>query len=216
MTKIVNYIVIAVILSTVFTSCDDTVEVVPKKNSGFSNPKEFLANPSVSNAVKASGIKIYDGNKPPILDGNYFAEGKISNAVGFYESFIGLSVGNEFSVSAQALLGQSEGKLNFHEKDEGVPVWGKGAYITGNNENFTIYLEIKQSGLVLELPDDVLANMVFLVSGNRSSNGDLTAKWMWVITNIAGTTDKYDSMEFGDIGSWYMTEGSWEKELIEY
>ena len=207
--KIVNYLVIAVIgVAAAFTSCDDPVEEISKE-SGFSNPKEFLANPAVSNAIKATGMNIHNGNNPPILDGTYSAEGEIINASGIFEAFVGSPDEREFILSGQALLGQNLGKLNFHEKHEGVVLWGKGAYITGNGENFTIYIEIKQNGIEFELPDDVSVNVVFLVSGNRSSNGNLTAKWMRIITDITSINEEYDSVEFEEVGSWYISEGNW-------
>ena len=208
--KIVNYLIIAAIgLSATFTSCDDPETEIPKK-SGFSNAKEFVANPSVSNALKASGIVINDGNKPPIVDGTYFAEGEIVNAADMFKFLVGFTDESEFVLSAQVALGENSGKINVHRKDEGDIVWGKGAYITGDSEKFTIYLEIKQNGIEskLGLPEDISFNVVFLVSGNKLGNRDLTAQWITIITDITIPADaEYDSETLE--GSWFISEGNW-------
>ena len=98
----------------------------------------------------------------------------------------------------------TSGKISFQEIIGSISVSGSAGYITGENGKFTIYGESRQSGSEVGLPDDLSINVVFMMSGTKLSNGDLSAvKGISILTEV-NTNNK----SYGDIktleGNWWM------------
>lgn len=190
-----------VALATVFSSCKKD-EDSNSKASNFSGPEEYIENPSIKKAIKESRIDVNKGSNPPALAGTYLTDGKIVAASSLFNSLIGLPVNSEFELYDQT----TSGKINFREKVGGLAVSGSGGFITGNNGKFTIYLESRQSGSEAGLPNDIAINVVSLMSGSKSDNGNLTLKGLSSISEVTTTNKQYNTK--GIEGSWYIWEAS--------
>lgn len=182
-----------------FSACNDDVEKKYKK-SNFSEPEEYLENPSVTSAIKESGISINEGDNPPPLIGIYLTDGEIIDASSTLSSFIGSPINSEFKLYNQT----ASGKIDCQEKVGEFTVWGSGGYITGDNGKFTIWQESRQSGSEAGLPNDITINVALIMSGTKLSNGDLTAKGITIVTEVSTTNSEYDTESIE--GIWYMWE----------
>lgn len=186
-----------------FSACnkDDDADKKDKK-SNFSEPEEYIENPSVTAAINESGININEGDNPPPLAGTYLADGEVVDASYIVNSLIGLPINSEIKLYNQT----ASGKIDFQEKVLGLTVRGSGGYITGDNGKFTIWQESRQSGSEAGLPNDITINVALLMSGTKLSNGDLTAKGISIITEVTTTNSEYDveSIE----GIWWMWDAN--------
>ena len=202
--KFLNYLVFVILaVSVLFTSCK-------KDNDGLSSPEDFLKNPSVTGAVKESGIDINNGDNPPPLAGTYITDGEVVDASELLDDLIGVPLRSEFELYNQT----ASGKISFREKVGELKASGMGGYITGDNGKFTIYLESKQSGSEAGLPDDISANVVLLMSGNKLSNGDLIVAGITIITDISTSNKQYDRKTLNSIkGNWYMWEADFDLKI---
>ena len=180
----------------VLISCDkDEKENVP------TSPEEFIENPSVINAINESDFPVYSGNTPPALVGTYLSNGVVTDASYLLFETIGIPIRSEFILSKQT----TSGKIDFEERVGGIKASGIGGYITGANGKFTIYGESKQSGSEAGLPNDVSITVVFLMSGTKSNNGNLTdVEGISIITEATSRNNVYDLREIK--GSWYKWE----------
>jgi len=196
---------ISILLMVLFSACnkDDDAEKKDKK-SNFSEPEEYIENPSVTSAINESGISINEGDNPPPLAGTYLTDGEVIDASYIVNSIIGLLINSEIKLYNQT----ASGKIDFQEKVGGLTAWGSGGYITGDNGKFTIWQESKQSGIEAGLPNDITINVALIMSGTKLSNGDLTAKGISIITEVSTTNSEYDyeSIE----GIWWMWEADFD------
>ncbi len=197
---------VLVILSMVlFLACskDDDTDIKDKK-SNFSEPEEYIENPSVAAAINESGININEGDDPPPLAGTYLTDGEIEDASYILNSLIGIPINSEIKLYNQT----ASGKIDFQEKVGGLTAWGSGGYVTGENGRFTIWQESRQSGSEAGLPDDITINVALLMSGTKLNSGDLTAKGISIITEVITSNDEYDieSVE----GIWWMWEADFD------
>lgn len=201
-----RYIIpITIIFFVLFSACskDDDADKKDKK-SNFSEPEEYIENPSVSAAIDESGININEGDNPPPLAGTYLTDGVVTDASYVANSLIGMPINSEIKLYNQT----TSGKIDFQEKVGGLTAWGSGGYITGDNGKFTIWQESRQSGSEAGLPNDITINVALLVSGTKLSNGDLTAKGISIITEVITTNSEYDTEFIEEI--WWMWEADCE------
>lgn len=201
-----RYILPITLLFLVFVSAcnkDDDADKESKK-SNFSEPEEYIENPSVTAAINESGISINAGDNPPPLAGTYLTDGEVIDASYIVNSLIGLPINSEIRLYNQT----ASGKIDFQEKVGGLTAWGSGGYITGDNGKFTIWQESRQSGSEAGLPNDITINVALLMSGTKLSNGDLTAKGISIITEVTTTNSEYDieSIE----GIWWMWDADFD------
>jgi len=179
-----------VISAFVWASCD--------KDSGFSSPEKFIENPSVSAALRESGMPVYEGDSPPALAGTYLSNGSVTNTSPQLNVLIGAPVQSEFILSKQT----ESGKIDFEERLGGIRVSGSGGYITGTKGNFTIYLNSNQTGSEAGLPDDVSVTVVLMMSGTKLNNGNLgNVEGISVITKATSKNSDYDLRSIE--GSWW-------------
>lgn len=177
-----------------FCACNKDDDANKKdKKSNFSEPEEYIENPSVKAAINESGISINEGDNPPPLAGTYLTDGEVTDASYIVNSLVGLPINSEIRLYNQT----SSGKIDFQEKISGITAWGSGGYITGDHGKFTIWQESKQSGSEAGLPDDITINVALLMSGVKLNNGDLSAKGISILTEVTTTNSEYDigSME---------------------
>ncbi len=194
-----NILPIAFLFLCLLSACDkDDNKDNEDKKSNFSEPEEYIENPSVTSAINESGISINEGGNPPALAGTYLVDGEVVDASYIFNSLIDLPINSEIRLYNQT----ASGKIDFQEKVGGYTAWGSGGYITGDNGKFTIYQESRQSGSEAGLPNDITINVALLMSGVKLSNGDLTAKGISIITEVVTTNSEYDieSIE----GIWWM------------
>ncbi len=190
------------IIVTACSKSDNTEKEFKKSN--FSEPEEYIENPSVIQAINESGISIHEGENPPPLAGTYFADGEVTDASYALNSLIGLPINSEIRLYNQT----TSGKIDFQEKVGGITAWGSGGYITGENGKFTIYQESKQSGSEAGLPNDLTINVALLMSGTKFSNGDLTASGISIITDVTTTNGSYNTEAVE--GIWWMWDADFD------
>ncbi|MBL4561641.1 MAG: hypothetical protein JKX79_11735 [Labilibaculum sp.] len=178
---------------------DDTSEA---KTNNFQSAEEYLENPSVSQAIKKAGVSVNLGDNPPVLSGDYDADGRVIKAGEPINNLIGLDINSLFSLYNQT----SSGKISFHESVNGINVWGSGGYITGDNSRFTIWQESKQRGEEAGLPDNVTVTIALVMIGTKLSNGDLSAKGISIITDATSSNSDYQVNEqvIKDGELWWM------------
>jgi hypothetical protein len=201
-----RYIIpITMLFFVLLSACskDDDADKKDKK-SNFSEPEEYIENPSVTAAINESGISINEGDNPPPLAGTYLADGEVVDASYSANSIIGLPINSEIKLYNQT----ASGKIDFQEKTSGITVWGSGGYITGDNGKFTIWQESRQSGSEAGLPNDITINVALLMSGTKLSSGDLTAKGISIITEVSTTNDEYDTEAIE--GIWWMWDADFD------
>jgi len=172
------------------------------KKNDFESPEEYLENPSVKNAVEDSDFPIYEGNNPPRLAGDYSANGEITSTSPLIESLIGTSINSKITLLNQT----ASGKIDLKETVGSITVWGSGGYITGENNDFTIWQESSQSGSEAGLPDDVTVYVSLLMSGYKEDDGDLKISGISIITRVVTDNKEYDVDEIE--GQWWMYEGT--------
>jgi len=168
------------------------------KTSNFSSPEEFIVNPDVNNAKNNSGIYIYYGDNPPALVGEYETDGVVTRTSP--ELYLAMGLPTESTI---CLFNQTKsGLISFTERVGNIVVGGSGSYITGEGGNFTIWGESVQTGSIAGLPDDCAITVVIIISGQKLTGGNLSAKSLSVITEIKNCPDLDDY-----VGSWWMCEG---------
>jgi hypothetical protein len=168
----------------ILTNCNKEDE---SKKNGFSSPEEYIVNPSVKNALKESNVPVYEGDNPPALAGTYSADGYVTDASYEMSDIIGAPIQSEIVLSKQT----TSGKIDFEERVSGIKVSGSGGYITGDNGRFTIYQESKQSGSEAGLPDGVTLTVVLMMSGTKSSNGNLVGvEGISIVTEVNNSSYK--------------------------
>jgi len=173
------------------------------KKSDFDGPEEYLENPSVKNAVEDSDFPIYEGNNPPRLAGDYLTYATATSASPLLEDFVGTSLVN----SQVTLYNQTaSGKISFKETFNNITLWGSGGYITGENNDFTIWQESRQSGSEAGLPDNVTIYVSLLISGYKEDDGDLKISGISIITRVVTDNKEYDIDKIE--GQWWMYEGT--------
>jgi len=181
---------------------DDDSEII--KKSEFSEPEEFISNPSITAAVTESGFSINLGENPPPLAGTYLTNGEVVDASTIVNDLIGMPINSEIKLYNQTV----SGKIDFQEKLGEITAWGSGGYITGENGKFTIWQESEQSGEEAGLPDDITINVALLMSGTKLNNGDLTAKGISIVTEVVTTNSQYDVESIEKI--WWMWDAYFE------
>jgi hypothetical protein len=168
------------------------------KDGDFTSPEKYIENPSVSGALRESGMPVYSGDSPPALAGTYSSNGRITNASSLLNSLTGNPVQSEFILSKQT----ASGRIDLEERVNGIKAFGSGGYITGDNGNFTIYITSNQTGSEAGLPDDVSVTVAMMMSGRKASNGNLAdVEGLTVITKATGKNSAYDIRAIE--GSWY-------------
>ena len=180
-----------VLSAFVLTSCY-------KDDDKFSSPDEFIENPSVSSAIRESGVPVYQGGAPPELAGTYSVSGSYTDASYEMEDIIGERIQSVFVLSKQT----KSGKIDVEERGyDGTKVSGSGSYITGNNGHFTIYAESVQTGREAGLPNNVSLTVVLMMSGTKASNGNLVdVEGITIITKA--NNSEYKEAE----GQWWLWE----------
>jgi len=177
------------VASITFVGCQKDNDKLGAKKNHFTSPEEYIENPSVSDALNESGVPVYGGNNPPALAGTYSTDGKITDASHEMSSMIGTSINTEIVLSKQT----TSGKIDIEERAGGIVVSGSGGYITGDDGYFTIYQESKQSGSEAGLPNDLALTVVLMMSGKKTSNGDLTGvQGISIITQATGNSSAYN------------------------
>ena len=194
-----------VLISCLFAACQKGSgdSIINSKKSGFNSAEEFLENPSIKNAIVESNIPIYKGTNPPVLSGIYTAAGSVTDVSANASELYGSPINSVITLYNQT----ASGKINFKEEISGVTVYGAGGYIIGKNGEFSIFQESLQSGEEAGLPSDLSITVVLIMSGSKysqgSSQGDLRAKGISIVTKATSTNPKnYDLKEIEKI--WWM------------
>ncbi len=160
-----------VIILPIISSCTKDKLKNDYKKSGFNSPSEFLDNPDIQKVIKESGLTIYEGTNPPQIEGEYRTdECNVVAASQNLSQLVGLPLGSTFKFSNQTsdLIEVSE------TGDNGEYAQGMGAFITGNGNNFTLWIEAHQSSG---------ADVVALQSGSILDNGDIDVDNVTLYTN---------------------------------
>ncbi|MEI6059359.1 MAG: hypothetical protein WCR72_01560 [Bacteroidota bacterium] len=110
-----------------------------KKSENAATGNPIQNNKAVESALVTAGITTYNGGTPPHLDGVYStATMQIYNASSILSAYIGQNMSSIFKLYNQS----STGDISFAEQfSDGTYADGKGCYITGSGQNFTIWME---------------------------------------------------------------------------
>jgi len=182
----------------ILLGCEKDKEEPKSKN--FESTDDYIENPSISQAIDESEIPIYEGDNPPALAGDYNAIGEIVDASYSVSAIMGAEINSLITLYNQT----NSGRISLREKTSGITVWGSGGYITGENGKFTIWQESSQSGAEAGLPDDITINVALLISGTKTSNGDLNARGISIITDVSTNNPDYNVENM--LGVWWMWE----------
>jgi len=199
-------LVLSVFLVSVLliSTCVGKNPVAPDfRKNDFESPEEYLENPSVKNAVEDSDFPIYEGNAPPRLAGDYLTYATVTSTSPLLEDLVGtLLVNSKITLYNQT----ASGEISLQETLNDITVWGSGGYITGENNDFTIWQESRQSGSEAGLPDDVTVYVSLLISGYKEDDGDLKISGISIITRVVTDNKEYDIDKIE--GQWWMYEGT--------
>jgi len=171
------------LLASILISCKDD------ENNNGNTDNNIKNNTTVINALAAAGITTYDGNTPPSINGDYSTSPmQVYNATGALTGNIGYNMTTIFKLSEQT----SSGSIKFAEQiSPNLFANGKGCFITGSGQNFTIWMENTLSNG---------AATAFVLSGTLSpTTGDfLNCKSLTVYTKASVSIN---------VGDWYAASG---------
>ena len=187
-----NVLILFFLLSIVFSlsSCKKLFNRGDNDSGGNGNP--IQENSTVKQALSSAGITTYDGNTPPTLEGTYSTtpmQCYAAEGVNL-QSFLYQYMNSVFKLYGQTTAGD----ISFSEKlPSGLFGAGKGCYITGSGNNFTIWMENSMSNG---------NKTAFVLSGTlETSTGNLiNCKSITVFTYTAYGSDY-------SVGDWYAARG---------
>ncbi len=160
-----------------------------KKDETAATGNSIQRNGTVKSALRLAGITTYDGNTPPSLEGAFStAPMQIYDASTILSPYIGQNMSTIFKLFNQT----SSGDISFAEQfSDGTYADGKGCYITGSGQNFTIWMESSLSNG---------GATAFVLSGTlQQSTGDVIN--CSTITVYTKATPSYS------VGDWYAASG---------
>jgi hypothetical protein len=196
--KLFKTVLVAIMTALSTISCSEN-EVGTSKTSGFESPEEYLKSTVISNAIKNSGIKIYQGKTPPSLIGGYAIEADIVAVSAAVKDMYARQIKSNIVFFDQT----PTGRIEFQENGQSTPSYGSGGYITGSWKNFTFYGEEYLSGVKDGLPEGVSARGVVILSGSKEEIGDIEVlQGITVITEMNGNA-KFKCLE----GAWWGWSG---------
>ncbi len=135
-------------------------------------PEEFLD-------LLDDHITIYNGNNPPIIEGEYL----VKPCTMQYDSDGDFSVGHEFTpkqikVSNQDILNNT---IDYEEKQGSSVAKGIGSFISGDGDNFSVFFNIEGVDYFSEY--DVYTKKAMIVSGIKTANGIRNLAYAFIITS---------------------------------
>ena len=155
---------------------DDIYNIIPK---------------DIIDEMESLGQPINGGNTPPAINGTYKISPVVLKASNFNDGF---PIGHVFADTYLTLSEQNNGNLTVKlkkahgtEESEGV-----GAYIIGQNEDFTVFVEFNTT----DLNTGIKTKTVEIYSGTMTSSGIKNCFYSLVMTNDGG--DPYNT--YIDIG----------------
>jgi hypothetical protein len=167
--------------------CEEEDSTTSKEESTSGNP--IQNNSTVINALSQAGITTYNGSTPPSLEGVYSTTPmKTYNATGKLTFLIGQNMTTICKFYNQT----SAGRIYFAEQiSPNLFADGKGCYITGSGQNFTIWMENSLSNG---------AATAFVLTGtlDQSTGNFLNCKSLTVYTIASASYN---------VGDWYAASG---------
>lgn len=163
------------------------------ENSGSGN--SIQQSSIVQNALKSAGIKTYDSNTPPNLEGLYTTTSMTCyDGSAVFSAFFGQKLNSIFKLYGQT----SSGSIYMAEQlPSGQYSTGKGCYITGYGKYFTIWQDNKIS---------TGGRTALVFSGTLAPNHDLIS-----VKSLTVYTEESASGSYKP-GNWYAASGT-EKRL---
>jgi hypothetical protein len=112
-------------------------------------------------------IPIYDGKNPPNIEGSYFLSPQVLIGSSLSNDEIGKVYASEYQkYSSQDMNKNTIDLVGVEESKDGLSVSkGTGAYISGSNNNFTIYFDMESENSYST------SKLVYIVSGTKTSTG---------------------------------------------
>lgn len=175
-----------VFVTILITTCSQDEST---NNSGSGN--SIQQNAILKQALSAAGISTYDGNTPPNVEGSYTTTPMLCDkAWGSLSSLKGQYMNSIFKLYSQT----SDGKISFAEQiQSGMWGAGKGCFITGSGQNFTLWIENNLS--------NGAATCFVLVGTVESGTGNfINCRTMTVYTKKAAASSI-------NVGDWYSAYG---------
>lgn len=154
---------------------------------GLNEPDDYLANPSIAEAIEFSGLVIHQGSDPPGIEGRYATSGSVVTASD--ASIVGASFESEVCLYDQT----ASGNIAMWEFQDGTTSRATGS-ITGDDAGFTLWEEV-----AYEFAECREQNAIIL-SGVPRSDGDLDVQSLFVIMHATACK----GVQAGD---WALSEG---------
>lgn len=195
MYKLTGFLSVSLVTLAVLCACGDGGG---SDEYDFDSPDGFLANPAISDAIVASGIEINTGDHPPQLEGEYHAEGSVTQT---HPDMLTLE-GNPIA-SILCFYNQYSNSIIFNEKLGDVLSKDRIAYVTGSGGKFSIWQEARESGHASGLPEGCTIHSSLIMSGHQDENGDLRAEGLNTFIHVEGCDD--DEVMRGQWWHWSAT-----------
>jgi len=178
-----NFLYLLVVLTTLLLSCEK--EKAPN-DKGFSEEIKNFVPDSTMQKMKDLGMVIHEGKVPPKLEGIFIASPLIMRSTSVPED--GYSPGHKFIDYYYKFYNQDNKKLAISLNTQGVnskgeaitTSTGNGAFISGNKNNFTIFVVLDEKAPVNE-NDTAFSQSLEVISGTISPEGIVnfhSALWM--------------------------------------
>ena len=112
-------------------------------------------------------IPIYDGKNPPNIEGSYLLSPQVLIGSSLRNDEIGKVYASEYQkYSSQDMNKNTIDLVGVEESSDGISVSrGTGAYISGSNNNFTIYFDMESENSYST------SKLAYIVSGTKTSTG---------------------------------------------
>ncbi len=150
---------------------------------GFTREIRKMIPDEIMEQLEESGMTIYSGNTPPILEGTFI----ISPTIMISSSIANEAVPHQFADSSYTFSNQSNHDLTIEviqeQKSVGSKFEGTGGFIVGQDGNFTIFAEIHQE------KSDSWARTAEIISGELKGNGIKNLQFSIVMLEKSGDND---------------------------
>lgn len=167
-------------------ACGDDKDDDDDNGNGNKDPRIANVIPDDMRQRVSQYIPIYDGINPPNVEGIYIMD----PAVTVYDSQANYDVGHEIVPVHLKFFNQnsSNNTLDYHEKEGDISTAeGKGAFISGDGSNFTIYFNT-----VSTVPQySATLKQALVVSGTKTSSGIKNLVYAILFTDKTGDPDNH-------------------------
>lgn len=179
-------LLVAIFMAIGMAACGDDKDDDDDNGNGNKDPRIANVIPDDMRQRVSQYIPIYDGVNPPNVEGIYIMD----PAVTVFDSQYNYDVGHEIVPVHMKFFNQNSrnNTLDYHEKEGDISTAeGKGAFISGDGSNFTIYFNT-----VSTVPQySATLKQALVVSGTKTSSGIKNLVYAILFTDKTGDPDNH-------------------------